>query len=81
MKLTIHQDLHFPETEIIVNCAAVDSRLERLIRLIRQHSFRSPAMQTAANTSWRQKRSSILKAWTAKPFFIWRKTCIPQKKP
>lgn len=39
MKLTIHQELDIPETEIIINCAHVDARLQRLIELIRQHGF------------------------------------------
>lgn len=39
MKLTIHQELGIPETEIIINCAHVDARLQRLIDLIRQYSF------------------------------------------
>lgn len=39
MKLTIHQKLDIPETEIIINCAHVDARLSHLIELIRQHSF------------------------------------------
>lgn len=39
MKLTIHQELGISETEIIINCAYVDTRLQHLIELIRQHSF------------------------------------------
>ena len=39
MKLTIHQEFDIPETEIIINCAHVDPRLQRIIDLIRQHSF------------------------------------------
>ena len=39
MKLTIHQDLGIPETEIIINCAHMDTRLRHLVELIRQHSF------------------------------------------
>lgn len=39
MKLTIHQDLNIPETEIIIKCAYMDARLKRLADLIRQHSF------------------------------------------
>lgn len=39
MKLFIHQDLQIPETEIIINCAHVDQRLQHLIDLIRQYSF------------------------------------------
>lgn len=39
MKLTIHQELGIPETEIIINCAHVDPRLKGLIDLIRQYSF------------------------------------------
>lgn len=39
MKLLIHQDLQIPETEIIINCAHVDPRLQHLIDMIRQYSF------------------------------------------
>lgn len=39
MKLTIHQELNIPETEIIINCAHVDMRLQHLVNLIRQYSF------------------------------------------
>ena len=39
MKLTIHQELGIPETEIIINCAHMDARVQHLISLIRQHSF------------------------------------------
>ncbi len=39
MKLTIHQELGIPETEIIINCAHMDARIQHLISLIRQHSF------------------------------------------
>ena len=39
MKLTIHQDLNIPEPEIVIRCAHMDPRLQRLIDLIRQHSF------------------------------------------
>ena len=45
MKLTIHQDLDIPETEIIINCAHMDVRIQRLIALIRQHSFSLTAYQ------------------------------------
>lgn len=45
MKLTINQDLRFPETEIVINCAHMDARLEHLISLIRQHSFSLTACQ------------------------------------
>ena len=45
MKLTIHQDLDIPETEIIINCAHMDLRIQRLIALIRQHSFSITAYQ------------------------------------
>lgn len=39
MKLTIHQDLNIPETEIIIKCSYMDAQLKRLADLIRQHSF------------------------------------------
>lgn len=39
MKLTIHQELTIPETEIIINCAHMDMRLQRLVELIRQYGF------------------------------------------
>ena len=39
MKLTIHQDLSVPETEIVIRCAGVDSRLQQLIEQIRQFGF------------------------------------------
>lgn len=39
MKLTIHQDLSVPETEIIINCAGIDPRLQQLIEQIRQYGF------------------------------------------
>ena len=45
MKLTIHQDPDIPETEIIINCAHMDVRIQRLIALIRQHSFSLTAYQ------------------------------------
>lgn len=45
MKLTIHQEPGIPETEIIINCAYMDVRLQHLIALIRQHSFSLTAYQ------------------------------------
>ncbi len=39
MKLSIQQDEHFTETEIIINCAYVDKRLQKLTDYIRQYSF------------------------------------------
>ena len=36
MKLSIHQDEHITETEIIINCAYVDDRLQKLTDYIRQ---------------------------------------------
>ena len=39
MKLSIHQDDHFTETEVIINCAYVDKRLQKLTDYIRQYSF------------------------------------------
>ncbi len=39
MKLIVHQDLHIPETEIVINCAHMDARLQHLIAFIRQYSF------------------------------------------
>lgn len=39
MKLIIHQDLNVPEPEIVIRCAHMDSRLQHLVDLIRQHSF------------------------------------------
>lgn len=39
MKLSIHQDEHFTETEIIINCSYVDQRLQKLTDYIRQYSF------------------------------------------
>ncbi len=39
MKLTIHQDLAIPETEIVINCAQMDTRLWHLAGLIRQYGF------------------------------------------
>ncbi len=39
MKLSIHQDEHIAETEIIINCAYVDDRLQKLTDYIRQFSF------------------------------------------
>ena len=39
MKLSIHQDEHITETEIIINCAYVDDRLQKLTDYIRQFSF------------------------------------------
>ncbi len=39
MKLIINQDLSCPETEIIINCAHMDSRLTHLTGLIRQYCF------------------------------------------
>ena len=45
MKLTIHQDPGIPETEIIINCAHMDVRIQHLIALIRQHSFSLTAYQ------------------------------------
>ncbi|MDE6740492.1 MAG: LytTR family transcriptional regulator DNA-binding domain-containing protein [Lachnospiraceae bacterium] len=45
MKLTIHQELGIPETEIIINCAHMDARIHHLIAMIRQHSFSLTAYQ------------------------------------
>lgn len=39
MKLLIHQDLQIPETEIVINCAHMDQRLQHLVDMIRQYSF------------------------------------------
>lgn len=39
MKLSIHQNEHFTETEVIINCAYVDKRLQRLANYIWQYSF------------------------------------------
>ena len=39
MKLSIHQNEHFTETEVIINCAYIDTRLQRLTDYIRQYSF------------------------------------------
>ena len=39
MKLSIHQDEHFTETEVIINCTYVDKRLQKLTDYIRQYSF------------------------------------------
>ena len=39
MKLSIHQDEHFTETEVIINCAYIDTRLQRLTDYIRQYTF------------------------------------------
>ncbi len=39
MKLSIHQNDQFTETEIIINCAYVDTRLQRLTDYIRQYTF------------------------------------------
>lgn len=39
MKLSIHQDEHFTETEVIINCSYVDKRLQKLTDYIRQYSF------------------------------------------
>lgn len=39
MKFIINQSSQYTETEIIVNCGVVDERLEKLIMLIRLHSF------------------------------------------
>lgn len=39
MKLSIHQDKQFTETEVIINCAYVDKRLQKLTDYIRQYSF------------------------------------------
>lgn len=39
MKLSIHQNEQFAETEIIINCAYVDTRLQRLTDYIRQYTF------------------------------------------
>ena len=39
MKLTIQQDPAVPETEVILRCPALDTRLESLIAHIRQYSF------------------------------------------
>lgn len=39
MRFTINQDLNFTETEIIMNCAYLDERLNRLANYIRQYTF------------------------------------------
>lgn len=39
MKLSIHQDERIQETEIIINCAYMDERLQKLTDYIRQYSF------------------------------------------
>ena len=39
MKLSIHQDERIAETEIIINCAYMDERLQKLADYIRQFSF------------------------------------------
>lgn len=39
MKLSIHQGEHIAETEIIINCAYMDERLQKLADYIRQFSF------------------------------------------
>ena len=39
MKLSIHQDERIQETEIIINCAYMDKRLQKLTDYIRQYSF------------------------------------------
>jgi len=39
LKLTINQDLNIVETEIIMNCAYLDERLNRLANYIRQYTF------------------------------------------
>lgn len=39
MKLTIHQDPAVPETEVILRCPVLDTRLESLIAHIRQYTF------------------------------------------
>ncbi|MEE1257873.1 MAG: LytTR family DNA-binding domain-containing protein [Lachnospiraceae bacterium] len=39
MKLSIHQNEHFTETEVIINCAYIDTRLQRLTDYIRQYTF------------------------------------------
>ena len=39
MKLTIQQDIHITENEIIIKCAHMDARLQKLADYIRQFSF------------------------------------------
>lgn len=39
MKLTIHEDPSASETEITIHCPCLDSRLQKLVRQIRQYSF------------------------------------------
>lgn len=39
MKLTINQNLEIAEEEVIINCAYVDERMQRLIDCVRQFTF------------------------------------------
>lgn len=39
MKLIINQNEHIPETEVIINCTSVDSRIRNLAGYIRQYSI------------------------------------------
>ena len=39
MKLTINQNMEIEEEEIIINCAYVDERMQRLIDCVRQFTF------------------------------------------
>lgn len=80
MKLTIHQDLHFPETEIIVNCAAVDSRLERLIRLIRQHSFSLTGYADGCEYQLAAEEIFYLESVDGKTFFYLEKDVYSAKE-
>ncbi len=38
MKITVNQDYHYDETEVIINCRIIDKRLEKLLDTIRQYT-------------------------------------------
>ena len=80
MKLTIHQDLKFSETEITVSCAAVDSRLERLIRLIRQHSFSLTGYADGCEYQLAAEQICYIESVDGKTFFYLEKEVYSAKK-
>lgn len=44
IKLSINQSLDIKETEIIINCSVMDTRLQKLVNYIRQYTFSLKAM-------------------------------------
>lgn len=80
MKLTIHQDLKFSETEITISCAAVDSRLERLIRLIRQHSFSLTGYADGCEYQLAAEQICYIESVDGKTFFYLEKEVYSAKE-